>query len=183
MFSLIISVISIALLASISIVIIYFGSESINHQQKSQQVEHTGLEQLETPSIPKRNIETSTIVEKTEINNYDFTKLSDSLNYIVVCVVAFFLIKYSFKLLRSIFKKINIIREERKTLRLIKEFNNKITNDSMIVSYADAIEGQSMINNILLENNDSIRLKALNQELMNKREIVSQIINKNYNFN
>merc|ERR1712157_488124 len=98
---------------------------------------------IETPSIPNKNIETSTIVEKTEINNYDFTKLSDSLNYIVVFFVAFFLIKYSFKLLKSMFSKINIMKEERKTLKLIREFNNKITNDSMIVSYADAIEGQS----------------------------------------
>jgi len=42
-----------------------------------------------------------------------------------------------------------------------------------LVSYADAIEWQSMINNILLENNDNIRLKAINQELTNKKELVS----------
>ena len=174
--------------AGLSLSIIFNADELREHRQTSQSIKNIEKSKLETPkietsSIPKKNIETFTIVEKTEINNYDFSKLSDSLNYIIICVVVFFLIKYSFILLKSIFNKINIVKEERKTLKWIKEFNNKITNESMMISYADAIECQAMINSILLENNASVKLKALNQELINKKEIINNIINKKYTLN
>lgn len=146
----------------------------------------TSVSKLDATSatvLHSQNKEVATLVEKNEYNHYDFSNLSKTFDYMLICLVAFFVIKYSIKLFRSTFNSFYIFKEQKKTFKLIKAFNKTITNDSLIIQYADSIEEQSVLNNIILKTRHNIKLEALNQELINKKEIINNIINKKYTLN
>lgn len=162
---------------------VHSDSFSDSDVMSKNKVSVSALEDTGATVLHSQNKEVATLVEKNEYNHYDFSNLSKTFDYMLICLVAFFVIKYSIKLFRSTFNSFYIFKEQKKTFKLIKAFNKTITNDSLIIQYADSIEEQSVLNNIILKTRHNIKLEALNQELINKKEIINNIINKKYTLN
>lgn len=153
-----------------------------NEATNSPEVIIQPIEQADSTyiTLPNKNIEASTIVEKTEVNNYDFSSLSQTFNYLVIFIIAFFIGRLIAILFRSLNKKFTTFKQQKNTISLMKEFDSVITNEELIISYANKIEEQSIINTILIKRGSSLKLEVLNHDLNNKKEIIRQIINKKY---
>lgn len=186
MFNLIILIISIALFLFLSLSVIYYGVEDHKENDYKTKNEYKEIKVQELSSIKENKAEQQTqniVVQKTEVNNYDFEKLSNAMEFITIAVLGFFLLKYTGKLFKFLTDKFIVKQNENRTRKLLKTFNSSITDDKLIVSYADQIEHQFNVNNILLmKNKNFLNLEVLHKELSDKKEMIESIIKKKYKF-
>lgn len=171
MFSLVISIIAIAMVVFLAMSTLYFGGNAYNEGIKNAQKNIPDKQLIVEQSLPVAKTPVLDVVKvqpKQEIiynNTYDFSGFIEFLPYILAVLVVFYIFKkVNFSLIHQIFSTRMTIKKANKMIKVNSNKNDKL-------KLLNIIERKLSYNDVYLDTVNSVSLTVLNKELLMVRDV------------